>query len=70
MSVSLWCHGNHGGFTGQINSNTAAKPKEQMQEQAKASDLTFTLDGLSTADDNQALISYNSETCVSETMLW
>jgi len=41
-----------------------------MQEQAKASDLTFTLDGSSTADDNEALISYNSETCISETLIW
>lgn len=58
MSVSLWCHGNHGGSTGQINANAAAKPQEEMQEQAKASDLTFTLDGSPTADDNEALISY------------
>jgi len=29
-----------------------------MQEQAKASDLTFTLDGSPTADDNEALRSF------------
>jgi hypothetical protein len=40
-----------------------------MCQQAKVADLTFTLNGSATADENEVLL-YNSETYVSESLIW